>query len=156
MPILRRQLRKLPNRAKTTLVTILLLSVAVIGVIAASHCRTGITSGSAEAKASTPEPHPQRRQLEAERISLRPTGFEPAIITRPAGRFLLAINDRSGDSDTQITFARETGERLHTIRMRDTARKHEWRNVIDVPPGSYVVYEASHPEWTCRIVLTPN
>jgi hypothetical protein len=154
--ILRRQLRKLPNRAKTTLVTILLLSVAGIGVIASSHWRNGITSGSAEAKAFTPEQRPQQHPLEAERISLRPTGFEPPVITRPAGRFLLAINDRSGDSDTQITFARETGERLHTIRMRDTARKHEWRKVIDVPPGRYVISEANHPEWTCSIVLTPN
>ena len=154
MSIVRQRLRKLP--AKTTLLTIVLLSVAGIGVIASSHRRSGVTSHSAEAQASTPELLPQQRRLEAERITLRPAGFEPAIITRPAGRFLLAINDRSGDSDTQITFARETGERLQTIRMRDTARKYEWRKVIDLPPGRYVVYEANHPEWTCSIVLTPN
>jgi hypothetical protein len=110
MPLLRQKLYKLLNCAKTTLVTIFLLLVGGIGVITLSSLwRSGITSGSAEAKASAPELLPQPRQLEAEPLTLRPTGFERAVITRPAGRFLLAINDRSGDSDTQITFARASG-----------------------------------------------
>lgn len=95
-------------------------------------------------------------RLEAERITIRPTGFEPVEINRPAGRFLLAVNDRSGRDSVVITLLRESGERLHEVRMRERPRKHEWRQVVNLPPGRYVLREAGHPAWMCRITLTGN
>jgi hypothetical protein len=94
--------------------------------------------------------------LDAQRITIRPEGFEPAEIFRPAGRFLLAVNDRSGARDLVLTLARDNGQRLHRTRMRDTPRKHQWRQIVNLPPGRYVLSEANHPEWVCRITLTAN
>lgn len=95
-------------------------------------------------------------RLDAERVTVRSTGIEPAEINRPAGRFLLAVNDRTGSDGLTLTLARDTGQQLHTTRMRDNPRKHQWRQVMNLPPGRYLLREASHPEWTCRITLTSN
>lgn len=95
-------------------------------------------------------------RLEAERVTLRATGFEPREITRPAGRFLLAVNDRSGQRDVVFVLMRESGRQLHRVRVRETTRKHEWRQVVNLAPGTYVLSEAAHPDWTCRITLTGN
>ncbi len=97
-----------------------------------------------------------QNRLEAERITLRPTGFEPMEITRPAGRFLLAVNDRSGKESVTLLLVRGTGDLLNEVRMRERPRKHEWRQVVNLPPGRYVLREASDPGKTCQITLTGN
>ena len=39
-----------------------------------------------------------------------PDGFQPASLTRPAGRFLLAINNRSGLKELTFQLTREDGK----------------------------------------------
>ncbi len=97
-----------------------------------------------------------QNRLEAERITLRPTGFEPAEITRPAGRFLLAVNDRSRRESVTLLLYRSPGDLVHEVRMRDQRRKYEWRQVMNLPSGRYVLTELGRPDWVCRITLTSN
>ena len=97
-----------------------------------------------------------QNRLEAEHITLRPTGFEPAEITRPAGRFLLAVNDRSGEESVTLLLVRGTGDVLTPVRMRERPRKFEWRQVVNLPAGRYELREAAHPEWRCQITVTGN
>src|SRR5688572_29623754 len=54
------------------------------------------------------------RSVETELITLRPNGFEPAEVTRPAGEFILMVENRSG-RPTDLRFSRVTGERLHEV-----------------------------------------
>lgn len=90
--------------------------------------------------------------LEAEVITITPLGFEPAEITRPAGRFILVVDNRSGLEEITFRLDREGGNRVHEIRM---PRKHpDWDGVVDPPPGTYLLTEASHPDWLCRITIT--
>lgn len=110
----------------------------------------------AERQAPAPLNVQPERKLDMLRITLGRTGFEPAEITRPAGRFLLAVNDHSGVRDLVLTLARDNGQRLHTTRMRETPRKHQWRQIVNLEPGRYVLSEANYPEWVCRITLTAN
>lgn len=91
-------------------------------------------------------------RIEAELITLTPHGFEPVEITRPTGRFLLAVDNRSGVLDTTLRLDRETGDRLHEVRL--PRGKLGWRNRAELPPGRYVLTEASHPAWTCRLTIT--
>lgn len=95
-------------------------------------------------------------RLEAQRITLRSTGFEPNEITRPAGRFLLAVNNRSGQQDVTFLLQRDSGGRVYESRERERPRKHEWRQLVNLPPGNYLLKVATHPEWICRITLTAN
>lgn len=92
--------------------------------------------------------------LEGVLVTLRPQGFEPSAITRPEGRFVLAINNRSGLREISVTLDREFGPRLRTIPM---ARKRRlFGEGIELPPGRYVLTEASHPKWVCNITVTPR
>jgi uncharacterized cupredoxin-like copper-binding protein len=92
--------------------------------------------------------------LETQRITLTPMGFEPAEVTRPAGRFLLAINDRSGQGDSRFVLRRSTGEQLREFRVAGTPRKHEWREVVNLPPGRYLLSDGDNPEHVCHLLLT--
>lgn len=92
--------------------------------------------------------------LEGALVTLRPQGFEPSSITRPEGRFVLAINNRSGLREISVNLDRESGPRLRNIQM--ARAKRLWGEGIELPPGRYVLTEASHPKWICNITVTPK
>jgi uncharacterized cupredoxin-like copper-binding protein len=140
-------------RLRIVLPTVMLALAASFGVASVATFTKSRTSLAPNMTSITPID--QREQLTSQRITLRATGFEPAEIVRPAGQFLLAVNDRSGQSDTSIMLLSENGERLRAAKMKETNRKHEWREVVNLPPGTYFLSEANHPEWTCRITLRP-
>jgi hypothetical protein len=85
-------------------------------------------------------------------ITLRPTGFEPKEITRSRGLFLLVVNNRSNNPDVLLRLDRETGQREHEERVK--GGKLDWRKPFDLHPGRYLLSEAYHPEWVCRITIT--
>jgi hypothetical protein len=95
----------------------------------------------------------RKEQIEAELVTITPTGFEPGDITRPQGRFLLAIDNRSGLDDVQMYLERETGVRVNSSLTR--TRKLAWRDVMDLPPGTYILRATFDESWRCRITITP-
>ena len=88
---------------------------------------------------------------EVELIDLRPSGFEPHEITRPTGRFLLGVNNRSGLTDLSLVLANESGRLEGSKRL---SRMKTWREALDLQPGRYVLREATHSDWLCRITIT--
>ena len=93
-------------------------------------------------------------QLEVELITATPSGFEPASLTRPQGRFILAIDNRSGLDQLDLYLDRDTGARLNTALSRKG--KLKWRDVVDLQSGRYVLRSANDPNWRCDINLTPK
>jgi hypothetical protein len=106
----------------------------------------GKTPPAAQVKSNRP-----RRVVETEVVTLRPTGFEPAEITRPAGEFILMVENATGHP-VSLSFSRETGERLHEVRA--TREQPDWNELEDLQPGRYLLTEADHPEWVCRVTIT--
>ncbi len=92
-------------------------------------------------------------RLEAEVIRLLPTGFDPSEISRPPGRFILAVTNRSSAQELDLRLDAEAGNRVHQVRLpRGQLR---WKQVIQLPPGNYRLSEASHPGW-CLITITAH
>jgi hypothetical protein len=87
-------------------------------------------------------------------ITLRRTGIEPSEIKQPAGSFLLTIDNRSGSEEIALQLTRETGGRLQDVHI--PRKKSNWRDVLNLHPGNYVLTEANHPEWVCHITITPR
>jgi hypothetical protein len=87
---------------------------------------------------------------EVELITLTPTGFEPDEITRPTGKFLFGVNNRSRLSDLTFRLLHESGASHGEKRM---VREKVWRKVVDLPPGRYLLSVADHPEWRCPITI---
>jgi hypothetical protein len=106
----------------------------------------------------SPTPPPQEADApldaRAEVFTLTPTGFEPAEVTLPAGQYLLVFNNRTGLDEFALRLDREGHG---TVReARPPRRKRAWREVHKLTPGTYVVTETSHPEWSLRLTVTPH
>jgi hypothetical protein len=85
-------------------------------------------------------------------ITIRPEKFEPAEITRQvSGQFLLAIENRSGIEDLDLKLSKQGGEVVREIHF--SSRLLDWRGVVDLAPGQYVITEAKHSAWGCRITV---
>lgn len=95
---------------------------------------------------------PQLERVESELITILPTGFQPTHITRPPGRFLIAIENRSGISAVNFHLDAEPGNRIFQVSR--TWERSDWSEVVNLSPGRYVLTETSHPEWRCVITIT--
>jgi hypothetical protein len=102
--------------------------------------------------AGAPAPASGAGRVEAVVITLRPDGFQPAEIKRPKGRFILAINHRAWLPEVALQLDREDGGRAKEVKVH--RNKPNWREMVDLPPGQYVLREAGHPDWACRITIT--
>jgi hypothetical protein len=93
--------------------------------------------------------HPQAEFLP---VMLRLGGFVPREISRPAGEYVLSVNNQSGVPEVELRLQRENGERVHEAKV--LRRKPYWRQLVRLTPGTYLITEASHPGWVCRITVT--
>lgn len=101
-----------------------------------------------QAAQGKPTPAP----LQAEVITIRHFGFEPAQITRPQKGFLLILTNFSGYENLALRLDRVAGERLREVLL--PRNQLHWDEVLDLLPGNYVLTEAAHPGWICRITIT--
>jgi hypothetical protein len=90
--------------------------------------------------------------IEAELVTVTPHGFEPQEITRPPGPFLLMLDNHSGLRQVNLHLSREAGARLREVPV--PREQPNWSEVIALPPGRYVLTEADHPGWLCRLTIT--
>jgi hypothetical protein len=90
--------------------------------------------------------------VQAELITVTPTGFEPAELTRPKGRFLLAIDNQSGLDEVGFYFERETVGRVNVPLSR--RGKIAWREIVDLAPGTYILRATNDESWRCRVTIT--
>ena len=90
---------------------------------------------------------------EIELVTVRPSGFEPAEITRPKGPFVLFIDDRSGREDSSLVLQRGNGAHLRAIGLK--RQKSEWNDVVDLTPGTYILQDANNSELRCQITILP-
>jgi hypothetical protein len=95
----------------------------------------------------------QQAPLQAELITVTPTGFEPSELTRAKGRFLLAIDNQSGLDEVEFYFERETGGRVNVPLSR--RGKIAWREIVDLAPGTYILRATNDESWRCRITALP-
>lgn len=109
--------------------------------------------------ASIKEPESSRTSLsqtsdriEAELITIKPTGFDPLEIRRPPGRFYLRVNNRSGIHDLELRLDQERGARVQDVRL--PRGRLGWNKMLELPPGRYTLSEINHPEWVCTITIT--
>lgn len=138
--------------------TSLALFVVAVAGVAAVGTKAWFSSAPSPAPVISPrsgiQGAPEQEGPEAEVVKILPTGFEPRQITRPRGEFLLVVSNRTGLDDVDWRLDREAGGRLHAVRMSEgrlVSKQH-----TDLPPGTYVLTEAGHPDWVCRITITPN
>lgn len=129
-------------------ILLIALAIAVVGL-------TTIVFVSAAKRGRGNAAVDQKRRIEPFIVTLTPTGFEPAELTRSRGAFLLMVDNRSNNPDLLFHLNAENGKREHEQQTRKGGRL-DWNKVLDLPPGRYVLTEANHPDWVCKITITAN
>jgi len=84
-------------------------------------------------------------------LELSRFGFMPAEITRRKGHLIISVTNRTGIGELALQLQRADGERLREFHL--TTERPRLREEIDLPAGEYVLTEANHPEWVCRITI---
>jgi hypothetical protein len=110
------------------------------------------TGQQAQAKA---RPNPPAGGGGVERIRVTSNGFEPAEVRRPKGPFYLLFNHSNHLPEIKLLLKRADGGKLREVGLKRNGRKGRHAEFLNLPPGRYVLTEASHPEWICRITITP-
>lgn len=84
-------------------------------------------------------------------IKITPFGFEPRELERSHRAFVLAVHNFSDKADLSLRLLSVQGNKLHEVRMGRGKRK--WQLPLTLPPGDYLLSEASQPDWRCQIRL---
>lgn len=146
---------------KITILKLICLSILLLGVASALAWGARRTASLARGRdlassilpAQNPPVNPADR-IEVELVTLTTRGFWPQEITRPKGKFLLAVETRlEGDQSVTLTLADEKKNRLKEYTGHGSQKG--WTNIIDLNPGRYVISVAENPTWTCSFTVTP-
>lgn len=95
---------------------------------------------------------PAREAVQSQAIIYSRQGFHPAQITRPAGKVVLFIENRSDNKTPKFQLFVENGPKVQ--EKQALASKVSLAQVLDLTPGTYVLTEASRTSVSCRIVVT--
>lgn len=144
--------RTLTVRAKLFVLFCFLLAVGAVTVSAHRWLRATSTNATPFA-APQPQQEEQEEKAKVIHFTIRPTGFEPAEVTIPAGKYLVAIQNRSGLRELMLRLNAEAGGRLLEVNM--PKGKLDWRRWLNLTPGDYTLTEVNNPEWVCHIKITP-
>ena len=87
--------------------------------------------------------------LEEVKVTLKPTGFEPAEVMRAPGAFRLRVVNASGQQGLTFRLIKATGQEV--LRSAPTAGSADWSGELNPPAGRYVFTEVNHPEWALNI-----
>ena len=83
------------------------------------------------------------------RIALTSSGFTPNEIQHAPGRFAIAVENTTLSGDYLLRLKAEDGTVLNEFQVQKGSSA--W--TINLQTGTYVLTEADHPQWTCRIVI---
>lgn len=83
-------------------------------------------------------------------LQVTPSGFEPRETIAPKGKFLILLQNRTGQRDLNFWLARENEGRVAESKRE----QRDWSAKVQLAPGTYIIGETSHPEWQSIIRVT--
>lgn len=86
--------------------------------------------------------------------ALTPSGFTPNEVSHAAGQVSLLVKNRSGQAEVTLRLSKAGGEIVTEVKLTEKVRA--WSGSFELAAGSYTLSEAAHPDWTCRIEVSPR
>jgi hypothetical protein len=166
---MKRRMLKSPLRVATTVTTLGLVLIAIVGfsVNANAWLRSSRRPAPTTKNPGKPQPKPEaastlstrtatpqpaKNRIGSELISISRFGFETTEITRPAGKFFLIIENRSGLNPITLRLKAEHGEKV--IEVTPPQDQLDWADELNLHPGRYTLTIAERPSWVCNITIT--
>lgn len=147
--------RKISSRALIITVVVLVPLTAICVGIACGRVTNNTNANStpsvAENKNENVSEAASRRQggRDEVRIELTNSGFMPAEVTHASGTFAIAVENTSARDDYTLRLKAEDGTVLKEIQVQKGSTA--WS--VTLQPGRYVLTEANHQQWICRISI---
>ena len=98
-----------------------------------------------ETKAASTDDEPQVLSFQ-----VTPNGFEPSEVIVSHGKVLILLQNRTGRRDLTFRLTRENEGRVGN----SDPQKRDWKAHVRLNPGTYILDEASNPEWKSVIRVT--
>jgi len=83
------------------------------------------------------------------RIEMSAGGFTPTEVTRAAGTFAIAVENKDVEGGYTLQLKAADG----TILKEVSVQKSSTGWTVELQAGSYRLVEANHPEWVCQITI---
>lgn len=87
--------------------------------------------------------------IELATTNLQQSGFRPASINRVAASLLLLVHNQSTLPQVAFTVERLRAGQRTVVPVRTKVRSR--LQLLELPPGSYIMTAVSNPTWVCRI-----
>lgn len=107
-----------------------------------------VTSALLPVLGAAQQPAPGSTHYEVQVVSLLPTGFLPAEISRPSGPFVLIIRIYDHSADTLFDLSAGDQRVLPASLSRLRTR---WSRVVDLPAGDHLLQDHLHLRRQLRI-----
>jgi hypothetical protein len=146
------RLRMFVRRHLNPLVAMVIIVAAILILSwgAKARLRPGI-----DRRPTAPNQHrdhaPIPTNIQVETFTLGFNGFEPKVISRSPGPFVLGINGYNRTRDTSFELVSEDGDRVHEVKWPHGQPRY--RKLMNLPPGNYLLKEVNHPDWTAQITI---
>jgi hypothetical protein len=105
-----------------------------------------------EPKAQGQGARPTPARLDSVLIAINRSGFYPAALSRPKGKFFLLVENRSELREVDLRLERVTGGRLREVKA--PGGQLDWTELVDLNPGEYRLTVPNRPDWVCNITIT--
>jgi hypothetical protein len=152
--MLEQTMKNTPNGSPLTRRRLTAVAVFAALAVGASAAVAGKFKSPATVTPAAAQSNAPADRLETELITITPTGFDPAELTRPQGRVILELDNRSGLEEVELRVERSNGAREKEVRVHRTTL--DWSGEVTLHPGTYVIREAGHPDWVCNVTITPQ
>jgi hypothetical protein len=90
-------------------------------------------------------------QVDTQVVELNRFGFTPKQINRTVGAHYIYVRNVSGLRNLTLKLLDQS--KTATKQQNLTATSPHWRELVNLPPGTYTLTEPNHPTWTCTITI---
>jgi hypothetical protein len=148
-------LQSCPHRLRVSSAILTVLAVAAVclaGVVGRTRLWAVSSWSETVHNSAAPADRPPAQLVKVVLFTLTPQGFSPGEVELPAGRYVIAVNNRTRLQEVSLQFDRVAGQRLKDVRV--TRGQLDWRGTFDLTPGQYRLTEAAKPDWAVVIRVT--
>ena len=82
-------------------------------------------------------------------IQLGPSGFSPSEVQHAAGTFAIAVDNTGVSGEYTLRLTRSDGTVVKEVQVQKGSAA--WTTTLSA--GEYILTEADHSEWSCRITV---
>jgi len=102
-----------------------------------------------------PQKVPERGPARMVRFVLTNEGLYPARMQVDQGLLNLAVDDRTARSEGLLVESLQGSQRSRVAQVNRTPERSRGRALLKLPPGLYLVSDASQPGHTAELVVNP-